>query len=162
MKGLPMNTRVMFAIMAGTALFFVAQYGYAKPGGITGWGGDPRYGYPVATYDDAGHEGTAKDIDINGEVGHPLSVSGPDYRCSGYPVSRSVFATGSGEVISGELPPGLALNANGDHKITGIPTQRGHWIVTMRASGIECDGQSYAGFTQQLRFHITGTGKVIE
>jgi len=50
-----------------------------------------------------------------------------------------------------------------DGDITGIPTARGHWIVTVSISNIQCNGLIYGtlAFQQQLRFHITGSGEVI-
>jgi len=101
-------------------------------------------------------------IDIDGEVGHPLTVRGPHASCKTdeeYSHSWNLYP----EVISGTLPPGLAINR--DSSIGGIPTERGHWIVTMKASNIHdvCGVPvSSPSFTQQLRFHITGSGKVVE
>jgi hypothetical protein len=106
-----------------------------------------------------GKEGTASDVDIDGEVGHPVYVSSPTALCE---PSRSWNL--SIEVASGVLPPGLELIREGSDygAIKGIPTKRGHWIVTMHAYDLKCEGGNYMGFTQQLRFHISGTGEVIQ
>ena len=105
----------------------------------------------------SGHEGTVGGLDINGEVGHPLSISSPSAQCA--PSGRWVA---KGEIVTGTLPPGLTFNSDGDWTISGIPKERGHWIVTMKVSDVQCHGTSFMGFTQQLRFHITGSGKVVE
>jgi hypothetical protein len=91
--------------------------------------------------------------DINGEVGHRLDVDGPRGKCL---PSRNW--SGNAEIVSGTLPPGLSFG-EGSH-IVGIPTERGHWVVKARMSNIQCDGKYYKDFEQELRFHISGTGKV--
>ena len=91
--------------------------------------------------------------DINGEVGHQLYVSNPKAIC------EPGTWTGNPSIISGTLPPGLILNS-APWTITGIPTERGHWIVRMKLSNVTCNSSNYDGFEQELRFHITGTGKV--
>ena len=110
---------------------------------VFGWGGQWNY--------------TSAGVDIDGEVGHPLTVEGLQHNSR----ACSTPWTADFEVAEGTLPPGLKLNT--DSSISGIPTERGHWIVTMKAFNIEnaCGRPSTPGFTQQLRFHITGTGKVI-
>ena len=93
-------------------------------------------------------------IDIDGEVGHPFTVSGPTARCVG-----SQNWLGNQRINSGKLPPGMTMGESGD--IAGIPTERGHFIVEVEEFNVQCGGSSYEGFTQQLRFHITGSGKVV-
>ena len=92
-------------------------------------------------------------IDINGEVGHSLFVSSPTARCAptGSWYSEGVY------FISGTLPPGMAFGSG--NSITGIPLDRGHWIVKLHLKNITCEGKYY-NLEQELRFHITGTGKV--
>ena len=139
------------------ALCLTASLGYAEelikdetgqlPQEVGGWG--PGYQCKNAA------------IDIDGEVGHMLEVQGPRTMCrtdAEFNIPWSVYS----EVASGTLPPGIELNNNSS--ISGIPTQRGHWIVTMKISNIQnaCGQPAMPGFKQQLRFHITGTGKVIE
>lgn len=145
-----MSLRRGLIAMGALAFCFVTASGYA---GITeqyGWN------YKPVIYDGMdGHEGSVEGVDIDGEVGYPLFVKGATANCE--PTHEW---NGSAEVILGALPPGLTLQDNFD--ITGIPTERGHWIVSIKLSDIQCDGSYYMGFTQQLRFHITGTGKVIE
>ncbi len=113
---------------------------------LHGWNDTPIYG----------NSSTAEGVDIDGEVGHPLSVSGPTANCN-----DGGRWTSNTDIISGELPPGLSKDGR-NGKISGIPTERGHWIVEMENSNIVCDGQGYKGYTQQLRFHIQGSGRVIQ
>ena len=91
--------------------------------------------------------------DINGEVGHRLYVDGPRGKC--LPSRNWGCRT---EIVSGTFPPGLSLGEGSS--IVGIPTERGHWIVKMRLSNIKCEEKYYKDFEQELRFHISGTGKV--
>lgn len=93
--------------------------------------------------------------DINGEVGHRLYVPGPKALC--HP-SRNW--TGDTRIVTGRLPPGMSFIA-GDN-IEGVPTERGHWIVTLEMSNVTCQGNTYRGITQELRFHITGSGRVVQ
>ena len=133
-------------VAIGTIMFcLVAVSGYAD----RGWDG-----YGVSYDGIAGHEGVVNDADIEGEVGHPLSVVAPSDYCPSLTGSLQV------EIISGTLPPGLSFDDN--WQITGVPTERGHWIVKIKVTDIQCDGKHYNGFTQELRFHISGTGKVIQ
>jgi len=121
---------------------------------VRGWNESPTF------YDGLeSHEGTATDIDIDGEVGHPIFVSGPTAHCE-----PTLNWNLNLEVASGVLPPGvtLVMDGSGYGSIQGIPTKRGHWIVSMRTSHLTCDESSFMGFTQQVRFHITGTGDVIQ
>jgi hypothetical protein len=102
-----------------------------------------------------GWYGTRADVDINGEVGHPLDI--------GYPRANCVPSgnwSGGNRVDSGTLPPGMSMGEHGG--ISGLPSERGHWIVKMEMYNVQCGGSSYEGFTQTLRFHITGSGKVVE
>ena len=135
------------------ALCLITESGYAEITNVIGWE------YKGVTYYPNQEGSVIGGTDINGEVGHPLSLHGPTAHC---PPSGDWKAYG--EVISGSLPPGIKFNndTGGDWSISGIPKERGHWIVTMKVSNLQCNGESYLGFTQQLRFHITGTGKVIE
>ena len=128
---------------------WVPRSGYAGISDMSGWD------YKELDYYTNPEKWTALDSDINGEVGHPLTVHGPEAHCP-----PSGHWSAHGHVLSGTLPSGLELND--DWSISGIPTERGHWIVTMEVFDIQCNGESYKSFTQQLRFHITGTGKVIE
>lgn len=95
-------------------------------------------------------------IDINGEVGYPVYVGNPKAEC--YPSGKWTLNT---RVASGSLPPGLTLGS-APFSITGIPTERGHWIVKLETYDVRCEGGSYKGFEQELRFHITGSGKVVQ
>jgi hypothetical protein len=93
--------------------------------------------------------------DINGEIGHPLGVSQPRARCE-----PDHNWTADDRIISGTLPPGLTVQSNGS--ISGIPTERGHWIVKQEIYNIRCAGESWQGSVREIRFHITGSGKVVQ
>ena len=93
--------------------------------------------------------------DVNGEVGHRLYVDSPKGKCL---PGRNWYADTS--IVSGTLPQGLTMNNVG--VISGIPTERGHWIVRLRKYNIQCEGKYYKDYEQELRFHIKGTGKVIQ
>jgi hypothetical protein len=93
--------------------------------------------------------------DIKGEVGYPLFVNGPRAWC--LPTRRF---SGSVEIVSGRLPPGLNIDYGEGLHIRGIPTERGHWIVRIRYYDIHCNDKVYTGDTAELRFHITGSGRV--
>lgn len=90
---------------------------------------------------------------VDGQVGYELYVDPPRGRCEPYK-----NWTGSSSVVSGTLPPGLTITSNST--ITGIPRERGHWLVKLRMSNIQCGGVYYKDFEQELNFHITGTMKV--
>lgn len=107
-------------------------------------------------YDLTGWNGISWDTDINGEVGHRLFVNSPTARC--LPSHNWSFTP---VVVSGSLPPGLTLNS-APSSITGIPLERGHWIVRLRMDNVQCEGNYYKGYEQELRFHITGSGKVVQ
>lgn len=91
---------------------------------------------------------------VEGQVGYQLYVSGPTGRCE-----PSKSWSGGASLIAGTLPPGLTLNS-APFTISGIPKERGHWLVKLRMSNIQCGGLYYKDFEQELNFHITGTGKV--
>lgn len=114
----------------------------------TGWNGARVYFPPQ-------QRGTANSVDIDGEVGHQLTVWGPQAHCTvpgGW--------TGTTTIVSGTLPPGLVKDDK-DY-ISGVPTERGHWIVVIRLDPMYCGGASFYGFEQKLMFHIGGSGKVIQ
>lgn len=104
--------------------------------------------------------GTATAVDIDGTVGHPLTIYGPTGSTSpnGAPWSYNY------RIDSGQLPPGLAFDTPSYSAISGIPTERGHWIIQLEVYNLQLTTPyfSYAGFTQQLRIHITGSGEVNE
>jgi hypothetical protein len=96
--------------------------------------------------------------DINGEVGYPMELFGPTAVCNDY---KDPW-TASHRIVSGAFPPGIDWGKNcvDAHCIGGIPTERGHWIVRLELYDVQCGGQFYKGFEQELRFHISGSGKV--
>lgn len=102
-----------------------------------------------------GWNGSTSGIDIEGEIGHPLTVNGPTADCE-----PSRDWSGDQRINSGKLPPGLTMDDKSGG-ITGIPTVRNHFVVEVELYNVQCGGNSYRGFTQELRFHITGTGKVV-
>jgi hypothetical protein len=87
----------------------------------------------------------------------------------GYPFSASVYGSCESEKnreqwtyylsYSGALPPGLTLQQNG---ITGIPTERGNYILHLRLTNSVCNGQSMEGDESDVRIHVTGSGAVIQ
>src|ERR1700693_2193325 len=85
------------------------QQQYQAPAGLSNWRG---------WYNKYVYNGVAQDSDINGEIGHSLSVSAPQAHCSGDWTSDGT------SIISGTLPPGLTLEP-APHAIDGIPTERG-------------------------------------
>ena len=117
--------------------------------GLSGWQGMGVY-YPSGC-----EYGKASDVDIDGTVGHQLFVRG----CSANTVPADAGWQAEPWIVNGNLPPGLEFQ-NGHSPIVGIPTERGHWIVTLGLHYISCQGKSYKEFRQQLRFHITGSGEV--
>ena len=127
-----------------------AQQKIEEPGlyRLTGWNG--------ASSDNAG-DATASDIDVNGEIGHPLTVYQPQAHCVS--PTNTGWNTSSAGLVSGTFPPGLALDQN-KLTISGIPTDRGHWIIKIKISGITCNNRNYGSLAQVIRFHITGTGQV--
>lgn len=117
--------------------------------GLTGWNGSGIW------FDSENHIYRGS-IDINGEVGHPLYVGSCRATCE--PGGQW---TANHRILSGSLPPGMDFNTN-NSGIEGIPTERGHWIVQLELYDITCNGSTYAGIKQELRFHISGTGRVIQ
>lgn len=113
---------------------------------IYGWAGQPYHSY--------GNK--ADDADIDGTVGHPLYVACPTARA----VPREQGWSMSYHIAKGELPPGIYFDTNNHDSIAGIPTERGHWIVDVEVTSLSVGSQTYNGYTQQLRFHITGSGEV--
>lgn len=100
--------------------------------------------------------------DVNGEVGHRLYVGGPRARCITCNNCQPGPWQADHMIVSGNLPPGMSFD-NGTSNISGIPSERGHWIVKIKLYNIRCNGLNFDGccsFTQELRFHITGTGRV--
>jgi hypothetical protein len=93
--------------------------------------------------------------DIDGEVGHPIAIASPSAYCNG----EFGNWTAAVRIVSGQLPPGLHFDGRA---IVGIPTERGHWIVRLELYNVQCGGDRYEGFEQELRFHISGSGKVVE
>ena len=148
-----MRHRKWFVVMGAVVLCLNAAYGYAYDYKVTGWNRE-GVNFMCST---CGAEGIQWDFggtDIDGEVGHPLTVKSPTMACPGDWYARDT------RIVSGTLPPGLTFDKSGN--ISGIPTERGHWVMMVGMYNIQCNGESAKGFTQQLRFHITGTGKVID
>ncbi len=118
--------------------------------GLTGWGGN-------STWRD-GNTNKASDLDVSGTVGSPLYVQG----CRAEIVPSNVGWTANHRVLTGELPPGMHFSDNGS-TIEGVPTERGHWIVTLELYDIKKNDEpdfTYFGIIQTVRFHITGSGEV--
>ncbi|HEY0844655.1 MAG TPA: hypothetical protein VGE12_04780 [Noviherbaspirillum sp.] len=99
--------------------------------------------------------GQVANAEINGEVGHELWVSGPRAHCS------AGSWQGKFTIVSGEFPPGITIDPT-TLEISGVPTERGHWIVALKDDPLYCGGASFFGFQQKIFFHIGGSGKVIQ
>ncbi len=85
-------------------------------------------------------------IGMTGKVGHHLVASAKG-KC---PV---MWNAENFEHVSGNLPPGLSFRASA---IEGIPEIPGKWQVTVRFTGIECQGQRYADQNVNVYFDIEG------
>jgi len=115
---------------------------------ITGWNSAHCY-FPSST-----KIGSCSGVDINAKVGYKLYVGGLRANCEpggNWSTSRRILA-------SGTLPPGMSFQDGSI--IKGIPEKRGHWIVRIKVENLYCGGKSYYGLEQELRFHVTGSGKV--
>jgi hypothetical protein len=125
-----------------------------KPGlyGVSGW--SPQWERPYCAT--GGGLSSCISLDIDGEVGYPLTVNGPTASCR----PGGSWSASPVEITASKLPPGLSFNDS--FGITGIPTQRGHWPLGLKLATITCNGRTYDGLTQQLRFHIKGSGRVVE
>lgn len=108
---------------------------------------------PPGLYNLTGWGGWGADFD--GEIGRPIWVIGPQANCRPSQQWSSHY-----RIISGQLPPGVYIR-NDNYYIEGIPEDRGHYIVKLELYDILCGGTYYNGFTQELRFHITGSGRVV-
>ena len=152
----PQTIPVAAILVSALALFFLSGCATARPVQATQEPGVyETYGWnTAAVWWNNSQVGEAGSQDINGEVGHPLYVRGP----STVTVPSNEASSSNKRIASGTLPPGMTLDAVG--AVTGIPTERGHWIVTLEVYGRSFRGVSYKGYTQQLRFHITGSGRV--
>lgn len=93
--------------------------------------------------------------DINGEVGRPLLVKGPTARCE-----PGRTWTGNARIISAAWPMGISMSGTKD--IWGTPTEPGNSTIEVQLDSVNCNGQSYPGLQQQLRFHISGSGKAVD
>jgi hypothetical protein len=98
--------------------------------------------------------------DVDGQVGYPLDIGYPTLLC--LPARKW---SGRVSIVSGQFPPGISLH-DSDLSIKGIPTERGHWIVKLKLYDINCNGEiwqlkEYIA-TTEIRFHITGSGRVVK
>lgn len=122
--------------------------------GVIGWKGSTCFD----------QEMSCTDVDYDLQVGYPMTLQGPEVNC--YPNWR--WESTPTTIESGTLPPGMKFvhgRWGGGYggmveSITGIPTERGHWIVKLRMGTILCNGDTYKGYVQDVRFHVTGTGVV--
>lgn len=122
-----------------------------KPGiyNVKGWN------YAPCSFFNKNALGNCTSKDIDGKVGYPLYVEGLRANCvpSGkWKISKKI-------ITSGTFPPGISFDGNRS-AIKGIPEKRGHWIVRLKVEYLYCNDKSFWGLEQELRFHITGSGKV--
>lgn len=132
---------VYLALLAGCASDIFQESGMSN---FRGWNLQP-------------YESIRSGAEVDGQDGHLISVYGPSGKCL---PSRSW--TGRTRHISGSFPPGVHFGGDKSWDITGIPTERGHWVVKLELYNVECGALHYDGFQQELRFHITGSGKVVQ
>ena len=85
-------------------------------------------------------------IGTSGKVGHHM-YSEPRANC---PVTwnRDDFTH-----VSGSLPPGLRFRGS---RIEGVPEIPGRWQVTVRFTGVTCQGRAYASQNVNVYFNIEG------
>ena len=114
---------------------------------ITGWNS-------ASCYFPSGKLGTCTGKDIDAKVGYQLYIGGLRANCE----PSGNWNTSKKMIVSGTLPPGLSFQSGSI--IKGIPEKRGHWIVKLKVEHLYCGGTSYYGLTQELRIHVTGSGKV--
>jgi len=98
--------------------------------------------------------GSCTGVDIDAKVGYQSHVASLRANCE----PGGKWTKSTPKIISGSLPPGLSFVRWSD--IKGIPEKRGHWIVKIKIQNLYCGGISYYGIEQELRFHVTGSGKV--
>lgn len=103
--------------------------------------------------------GEGPGIDVDGQVGYRLFVKGPRVKCDQHWHFNY-------KIISGTLPPGLTI-VEGPCDIEGIPTERGNWVVKIQIFNVTCGTQpidlAHIDYDiQEIRFHIAGSGKVIQ
>jgi len=115
---------------------------------ITGWNNSHCY-FPGKKL------GSCTSRDIDGKVGYQMYVGGLRANCE----PGGSWTTSKKIITSGSLPPGLSFDG-WKSIIKGIPQKRGHWIVRLKVEHLYCNDVSYYGVEQELRFHITGSGKV--
>ncbi len=153
------NTFTKALIFAGFLMFFVAgcvpanEYApvtKTKKAGlynITGWNS-------ASCYFPSGKLGSCSSKDIDAKVGYQLYIGGLRANCE----PSGNWSTSKKIITSGSLPPGMSFESGS--VIKGIPEKRGHWIVKLKVENLYCGGTSYYGLTQELRIHVTGSGKV--
>ena len=96
--------------------------------------------------------------DVNGEVGHRFAHT--ILRADCQPRNNWTYDL---DLVSGSLPPGLSFDPRQLGDIIGIPAERGHWIAQLAISNFTCNGERWSAWdgVQEIRFHISGTGRVI-
>jgi hypothetical protein len=84
--------------------------------------------------------------DVNGQVGYIFNLPGPRLDCQGWTLKV--------EKISGQLPPGVSLKSDGS--ISGVPTEGGNYVATIRISNVMCGGFHYTmiGLTNAVALRV--------
>jgi hypothetical protein len=85
-------------------------------------------------------------IGTSGKVGHHMYAE-PRGRCS------VTWYKNNFTRVSGSLPPGLRFRGS---RIEGIPEIPGKWQVTVRFTGVKCQGRAYADQNVHVYFNING------
>ena len=82
---------------------------------------------------------------IRGTVGHEMTA-GPVLPC----LDPTVLAPA--KVDEGDLPPGLALGADGS--VRGTPAESGSWHAVLRSARLRCEDKIHGDVWQTLHFEI--------
>lgn len=85
-------------------------------------------------------------IGTSGKVGHHMYAE-PRGKCS------VTWYKNNFTHVSGSLPPGLKFRGS---RIEGVPEIPGRWQVTVRFTGVTCQGRAYADQNVNINFNIDG------
>ena len=153
-----MSPKSKICLTLTTFIVFLTIYGKA------GWATDFEdvHGWMGGNVTEENSGVSMPGVDIDGKVGYSLTAYGPRAVCKDDNGQDATW-TLSPTIESGTLPPGVAIGSpDSGFSISGIPTQRGHYIVTISFGSQHCNGTPEPAFVQQLRFHITGSGEVVQ
>ncbi len=126
-----MKKSVITCLMFTVLLFFSLQSRSESLGQVASKLGVPYVGQ---------WQGWEPSGDVSGEVGHPLRIEGPRGGAGCLPWSVGYIG-----IETGQLPPGLTIKTNDNDlgDVSGIPTQHGDWVVTLKLKDLKCGGHRY-------------------